>query len=473
MKALRAMILVAVATGLVACPRQEGLPEASFTVTPEYGKKPLAVTFTDTSLPGDSPITAWAWNFGDDDTSTEQNPVHTYTANGTYDVKLTVTNTQGSNATIKTGAVTVGNVWAKTDGFSGDDRAASVAVAGNGDLYIVSTVTQPGADNTDIQLQRRNASGETIGTYFFGGDEDETAGAVIFSDDELIIGGTTESFGVGGEDAYVLRVDTVGQEIWAETFGTFSDDTIESGVTVDGGFVFVGQTSPTGQVSPNVYLLKVDGDGELVWSKSYGTSSREVGHGVRVTSDGGFIIAGEQVKTNADMFVVRADKDGKELWSGAYGGEGAGSERAFEPFASGDGFVILGTGYSETITGYDVMILKLDKDGKKVSTAFAGGLNREDGFSAIAVGSNFIVAGSTTTATEGKEDVYLLSVKADGTENWAHSFGGLEKDVASDIVASDGDFVIVGNTASWGEGGTDGYLLRTNSLGNGPQVPTP
>lgn len=84
-------------------------PSAAFSATPTSGAAPLAVQFTDQSTAGTSAITAWAWNFGDDATSTEQSPSHTYDADGTYTVALTVTSADGSDTETKAGLITVGS----------------------------------------------------------------------------------------------------------------------------------------------------------------------------------------------------------------------------------------------------------------------------------------------------------------------------------------------------------------------------
>ena len=94
---------------LLGCPPKPVVtpPTATFTRTPTTGSLPLAVTFTDTSTPGTSSITAWAWDFGDGATSTEQNPVHTYTNAGKYSVSLTVTTSAGSDVRMKTDLIVV------------------------------------------------------------------------------------------------------------------------------------------------------------------------------------------------------------------------------------------------------------------------------------------------------------------------------------------------------------------------------
>jgi parallel beta-helix repeat protein len=94
------------ATLTVEYPASESAPAAGFTATPTSGKAPLIVQFTDTSM--HSP-TSWAWDFENDGTvdSILQNPSHVYSAEGTYSVSLTVTNTYGSNSKVRTGYITV------------------------------------------------------------------------------------------------------------------------------------------------------------------------------------------------------------------------------------------------------------------------------------------------------------------------------------------------------------------------------
>ena len=81
-------------------------PVANFSGTPTIGAPPLAVTFTDSST--NSP-TAWSWSFGDSNTSTVQNPSHSYTTTGSFTVALTATNQYGNNTNTKTNYITVGN----------------------------------------------------------------------------------------------------------------------------------------------------------------------------------------------------------------------------------------------------------------------------------------------------------------------------------------------------------------------------
>ena len=83
-------------------------PTAAFSASPQEGDAPLTVQFTDNSVPGSAPITSWLWNFGDDETSSEQNPTHVYNENGAYTVSLTVTTADGSDIAQKQWAVLIG-----------------------------------------------------------------------------------------------------------------------------------------------------------------------------------------------------------------------------------------------------------------------------------------------------------------------------------------------------------------------------
>jgi len=101
------------AAHLSGCPTPDPTPtkpSAAFSATPTSGAAPLAVQFTDQSTAGSSAITSWAWNFGDGGTSTAEDPSHTYDADGTYTVALTVTSADGSDTETKAGMITVGAV---------------------------------------------------------------------------------------------------------------------------------------------------------------------------------------------------------------------------------------------------------------------------------------------------------------------------------------------------------------------------
>jgi PKD repeat protein len=101
------LFLLSLVSGLSGCPAPTTIPPtADFTATPVSGTAPLVVQFADASTVGSSPITSYAWSFGDGGTSTEANPSHTYAA-GTYTIRLTVTTADGSDEEVKTSLIQV------------------------------------------------------------------------------------------------------------------------------------------------------------------------------------------------------------------------------------------------------------------------------------------------------------------------------------------------------------------------------
>lgn len=110
-------------TGLITVNSGEATaPTADFTATPTSGAAPLTVQFTDGSADGSSPVDAWTWDFGDGETSTEENPSHVYDTAGTYNVTLTVTSNDGSDEEFRSNLITVasGSGMAPTAAFSAD-----------------------------------------------------------------------------------------------------------------------------------------------------------------------------------------------------------------------------------------------------------------------------------------------------------------------------------------------------------------
>ncbi len=128
-------IVVVAGCLLAGCPPKTG-PAAAFTATPETGPAGLTVQFTDRSLPGSDPITAWFWNFGDGQTSTVQNPAHTYPTPGVYNVTLTVTTGAGTHTSAAT-AITVTGGEGEEEGEGAAEGEETFLLPGDVELTMV------------------------------------------------------------------------------------------------------------------------------------------------------------------------------------------------------------------------------------------------------------------------------------------------------------------------------------------------
>ena len=141
----------------------------------------------------------------------------------------------------------------------------------------------------------------TIPFIGFGQGFEKTFGGANFdlgysvqptSDGGYIITGSTESYGNGDADVYLVKTDANGDSLWTKTFGGASQDYGSSlQLTSDGGYIIAGRTT-YGNGDKDVYLIKTDANGDSLWTKTYGGSSVDFGFLCTQTTDGGYIITG-------------------------------------------------------------------------------------------------------------------------------------------------------------------------------------
>jgi len=164
-------------------------------------------------------------------------------------------------------------------------------------------------DNEDLWLIRTDATGTEIWNQVFGGNGEEKAAEVRqLPDGGFIVIGTTDSHGAGWDDAWLIRTDTGGNELWSRTYGGEGSETGEAiDLTVDGGFIITGRTSTGTGGLGDLWLVKTDGNGVQQWQKSIGGPGSQLGYSVRQTNDGGFVATGTtkpSVSATTDLYLV-------------------------------------------------------------------------------------------------------------------------------------------------------------------------
>jgi arginine repressor len=239
------------------------------------------------------------------------------------------------------------------------------------------------------------------------------------SDGGYIVAGWTNSFGADSTDIFLIKTDANGNIIWAKTYGGTSDDRARFvQQTSDGGYIVAGYTYFFGAASFDIFLIKTDANGNVQWAKTYGGTSYDWDYSVQQTSDGGYIVAGWTWSFGAgydDIFLIKTDTNGNIIWAKTYGGTGY--EKAFSVQQTSDG--------------------------------------------------GYIVAGSTGSFGVGGGDLFLIKTDANGNVIWAKTYGGTSGDVAYSVQqTSDGGYIVSGSTSSFGAGGGDIFLIKTDANGN-------
>jgi len=176
--------------------------------------------------------------------------------------------------------------------------------------YIITGYTQSFGSNHDVYLIRLDSSGDTIWTNHYGGQGADFGEDVLeLDDDGFIIAGYTTSYGIGGYDCYLVRVDINGDTLWTRNYGGEFEDKAYAIELFDDGFVLAGytQNAPTER---DAFIIKTNFNGDTIWTKTIGGLYNDFGFDIFKTDDNGLILAGQFDKYgdyNQDVWLVKID----------------------------------------------------------------------------------------------------------------------------------------------------------------------
>jgi hypothetical protein len=356
-------------------------------------------------------------------------------------------------------------VWTNTYGGIGDDRGYSVQQTFDNNYIITGKTTSFGSrgDSADVYLINTDSIGNTIWTKTYGGPGDDGGYSVSqTTDGGYIITGYTNSYGAGRSDAYLLKTDADGDTNWTRTYGGIENDGGNSvNQTTDGGYIITGYTYPFGVLSSDVYLIKTNSSGDTAWTKTYGGVDDDEGFSVCQTTDGGYIITGYTYRIDQnDVYLIKTDANGDTVWTKTYGG--AKDDGGCSVYQTSDGGYII-TGYTNPFDNYDVYLIKTDVNGDTLWTKTYGGTGDEQGRGVRQnLSGGYIICGYTNSFGAGAGDVYLIKTNDSGETIWTQTYGGIEDDRSYALQqVSDGGYIITGYTNSFGAGGADVYLIKT------------
>jgi len=334
-------------------------------------------------------------------------------------------------------------------------------------------------NNYDIYLIKTDSNGDTLWTKTYGGTGDDRAWAVgQTTDGGYIVGGKTNSFGAGGYDAYLIKTDSLGDVLWTRTYGGSGSDHCQIvQQTTDGGYIMIGQTegSGFGAGGADFYLIKTDANGDTLWTRTYGETFHDICRRGQQTDDGGYMMVGSTQNfgvSNNDFYVVKTDTNGNVMWAKTYGG--AGSDNGFGGRQTDDGGYIL-TGRTNSCAGpggFDLYVIKTDSLGDTLWTKTYGGAASDFGWTAQSTtDGGYIILGKTSSFGTGGPDVdfYLIKTDVNGDTLWTKRYGGTDWEAVQTRAiqqTSDSGFIIVGHTGSFGAGAYDVYLIKTDANGN-------
>ncbi|MCF7809999.1 T9SS type A sorting domain-containing protein [bacterium] len=358
------------------------------------------------------------------------------------------------------------SLWSRTYGEHDIDECDSMILTAEGGFILGGVTRTSVPDNFDMWLVKTDVEGNPQWSRSYGGSESEVCHSVIQTNNEgYILTGFTSSYGVGERDIWMVKINADGDSLWSRTFGGSELDVCKSIIqTVDGGYALAGLTQSFGAGGYDMWLVKTNADGDSLWSRTFGGSELDVCKSIIQTVDGGYALAGYTESFGAggrDMWLVKTDADGDSLWSRTFGGRD--SESCHSILQTGDeGFTLAGCTESFGSGEYDMWLVKTDNAGDSLWSSTYGGDEREDCFSVIQTTDDGYTLAGMMYSADTEEDMLLVRTDVNGDSLWSRSFGGeLLDDCQSIIQMEDGSYALAGRTLSYGAGFTDFWLVQT------------
>ncbi len=362
--------------------------------------------------------------------------------------------------------------WARTYGGDQDELAWSIQQTDDGGYIAAGWTESFAAGDGDIWILKLNPEGDVEWEKTYGGIGWDLGGSIQqTADGGYILGGTTDSFGAGSFDRWILKLDSSGGIEWQRTYGGVDNDL--SGPmyqTTDGGYIVSGRTYSFGAGPRNLLVLKLNSSGDIEWQRTYGTGSIDFySVDFQQTNDGGFIAAGDTRSFGAgqeDMWILKLDSVGKIEWQRTFGGSEYDRSLCIQQ-ANDSGYIVLGYTKSFGAGDSDILILKLSSIGEIEWQSTYGGSDSDSSRSIQQTyDGGYIIAGGTSSFGAGDSDMWVLKLDTVGDIEWQRTYGGIESEWAYSIQQSeDGGYIVAGYACSFGAGDADVWILKLDSNG--------
>jgi hypothetical protein len=360
-------------------------------------------------------------------------------------------------------------------------KIESIISAPDGDFLLGGTPPHQD-DNYDFGLIRINPYGDTIWTKTYGGSGNEKFRSMFPSPDGnyFLNGITPGASSINKNDILLMKITPDGTMLWTNTFGLSDNDECVAIVpTPDGNFLVADDAvyNIDGNIGPSNLLFKIKPSGSIIRSRSYGLNDDYQLQSIVPTSDGNFLIAGTVFpgpfvsnRTNADIWLMKIDQNGDTLWTKTYGKEGTDVFVSIFP-TQGGGFILACTIMSQgEPRSHKIWLITINSKGDSIGTRTYGREKYEYFKTVLPATDGYSLIGATTYARSGSVtyayDIWLLKVNPSGDTLWTRTYGGKNDESIDTILATaDGNFLLVGFTWTFGLNG-DIWVVKVNPWGD-------
>ncbi len=378
---------------------------------------------------------------------------------------------------IGTGMGQIDTTWTKIYGGDRDDKAYDIISTADSGYLVIGSTSSFGFDNSQMYFLKLDSTGAIMWSKSHGGSNQEAGHAVIQTQDGGYLGvGYTNSWGSGGFDLLMVKLDANGNTIFEKYFGgtdwDFAWDVLETQPNV---FVMAGETQSFGSGGKDAWIVRYDASNDIFdWNKTIGGSDIDDYKAITPNPTGGFYAAGRGVQTghpDEDVMVTRFDANGDTIWNRYYGDTLQDYANDIEHLNNSK-VAITGTTFFSSDTT-QTLVLSIDSVGQKAFLDFWGlGFSKFEGQKVIEMDSNRIGISSTFDAFPGNTDMHFgYTYPSTGFYEKGSTYGLLDNESNSGLIyLNETGFIISGSSLSYGSNFSKIVTYLTDNRG---QVITP
>lgn len=295
--------------------------------------------------------------------------------------------------------------------FGGMEKGQSLIKTADGNLLLLGTTRSGFGGTLDIQLIKVNLEGELIWEKTYGGTEHESAGNLIeTSQSEICIVGGTSSFGAGAKDMYIIWLDQSGNILREKTFGgALTEGFVDVMEIEDQSIMAYGYTYSFGVEDRDLMLYKLNNQGDSLWAKTYGGSGYEESQDFERSETGGFVLAGHTSSTDPDhnMYGLKLDANGEVIWEQEFGGDAHDGGQALLIDPNGN-YVFVARSLSFNEGKRKIYMVVTSPDGTIISTEIIGDILYDWGQDIVSNSTHYFIAGHSNSNSQSDNDLYLV-----------------------------------------------------------------
>ncbi|MCF7811703.1 carboxypeptidase regulatory-like domain-containing protein, partial [bacterium] len=357
-------------------------------------------------------------------------------------------------------------IWSEAYGGGGGDQGLAIIQTSNGQIAVSGNEGSFGDGGTDGWLMILDLDGEEVWSAYGGGRGYDRFYGIIEIDGGFVVSGYEGSFGAGNYDFWLSKFTEEGEAVWENAFGGREHERANKVIqTENGGFVFTGKTESFGDGNGDGWVVATDSEGNEAWTQTYGGNGVDGLSSICHADEGNIMLAGvtdSEGEGGNDFYIVKINGDGDVIWSHTFGGDGDEQCQSIKR-TNDDCYILAGITTSFAENGTDYWLVKINEDGEEIWSAnFDNGANDLCRSVIQTFDGGYLLAGHNNLYDNANCDGWLVRTDDEGELLWSQTYdAGDQADVFVDVVQlDDGGYAVTGWSSSFGLGGLDFWVTR-------------